>query len=234
MTRSRLPPLRIFALLVIGSLFTIGLAQAAWSLRLRILGTINTGDAAMSFVAAFTNDDGLVDDPNLDPDDTANCPNGGRPDSSCDPVGQGRGRRNRDVARCSAALETDGLLASVELDQAYPAYHCTAWFVARNTGSLPLRISGLRLNDAPIEVPSRTVTDLNGDQVPDLQLELAAIELCQQLDPGQQATVELGQQLLGGAPPNTALEFTVEVEFGQWNTTCEANLEGLLEEEPVP
>lgn len=234
MRRPAAPALRTYALLVIGSLFTLGLAQAAWSLRLEILGTINTSDAAMSFVSAFTNDDGMVNDPNLDPDDTGNCPNGGRPDSSCDPVGQGPGRVNRDVARCSAAVEPGELLATVEMDQAYPAYHCTAWFVTRNTGNLPLRISALRLNGAPIETPSQSVIDLNGDQIPDLNLRLAGFELCQQLDPGQQATLELGQLLLGGAAPNTALEFTVELEFGQWNTTCQAISEVSEGEQPAP
>lgn len=237
MSRSSTPPLRIYALVIIGSLFVLGMAQAAWSLRLQILGTINTSDAAMSFAAAFTNDDGLVNDPNLDPGDTGNCPIGGRPDSSCDPVGDGPGpppRLDRDVARCSAAVEAGALEATVELDQAYPAYHCRAWFAASNTGSLPLRVSSLRLNGSPIAVATPTVSDLNGDGRPDLGVEIVGIELCQQLDPGQQATVELRQRLLGSAPANTSLAFTVEIEFAQWNAPCGVNSEPAPEAEAAP
>ena len=97
-----------------------------------------------------------------------------------------------------------------------------------------LQTGGLRLNDAPVDLPSQTVTDLNADNIPDLKLEIAGVELCQQLDPGQQATLALGQQVLGGAPPNTALTFTVEVEFRQWNAECGANSQGVQEDEPVP
>ena len=225
----RAPPIRVYALLVFASLLVLGLAQAAWSLRLEILGTINTGEAEMNFVGSFTDDDGLVNDPVLDPDDSGNCPVGARPNSSCDPLGTGPGpklRLDRDVARCTAALEPDGLTAIVEMAEAYPDYRCTGWFLMRNTGTLPLRIAGLRLNDLPVSLPSQANADLNGDAQPDLTLDMRGADLCQQLDPGQQVMLELGQQVLGAAPPGASLNFTVQVEFHQWNAPCEGNSEG--------
>jgi len=228
-SRRRAPPIRVYALLVFASLLLLGLAQAAWSWRLQILGTINTGQASMSFTGSFTDDDGLPNEPSLDPDDLGNCPVGGRAESSCDPTGTGPGvkpRLDRDVARCAASVEPQGLIAVVVLSNAYPDYHCTAWFTMSNTGSLPLRIAALRLNDAPIGLPSQTDADLNGDAQPDLTLDLGGANLCQQLDPGQQAVLELGQQVLQAAPPGASLHFTVEIEFVQWNAPCEGNSEG--------
>ena len=228
-SRRRAPPIRVYALLVFASLFVLGLAQAAWSLRLEILGTINTGEAALNFVGSFTDDDGLANDPLLDPDDSGNCSGGARTDSSCDPLSTGPGPKPRldgDVARCTAAVEPDGLTATIELAEAYPDYRCTGWFLMQNTGSLPVRIAGLRLNDLPVSLPSQANADLNGDTQPDLTLDLRGADLCQQLDPGQQVMLELGQQVLGAAPPAASLNFTVQIEFHQWNAPCEGNSEG--------
>jgi hypothetical protein len=228
-SRRRAPPIRVYALLVFASLFVLGLAQAAWSLRLEILGTINTGEAALNFVGSFTDDDGLANDPLLDPDDGGNCSLGGRAESSCDPTSIGPGpkpRLDRDVARCAASADPEGLVAIVELSEAYPDYRCTAWFVMDNTGSLPLRITGLKLNESPTDLPSQTSADLNGDGEPDLTLDLRGVEACQQLDPGQQGILELGQHVLGAAPPGAALHFTVQVEFQQWNAPCPVTASG--------
>lgn len=218
------PPIRFLVLLVIASLFLLGIAQAAWNFRLEILGTINTSELSVEFLFGFTDDNGRVDDPNLDPGDNGECSFGDTPESSCDPATTGPGpkdRHDRDVGSCVAGLESDGNVATVLVDGAYPGYACTAWFPVISAGSLPVRVSGIRLSDDPLPLNTPTTADLTGDGQSDVAIELSGFESCQQLDPGQQALIPVGQQILSAVPANASLGFEVQIDFQQWNVDCE-------------
>lgn len=131
-------PLVVAVALAVG-VASLGLAEGRWSQASSVAGTFGTEEADVLFVAAFTDDDGQVDNPELDPDD--------------DGVDPGY---DKAVAACIAALDTQGD-AQITVGNGYPSYTCRFWVTAQNVGLIPLRFAS-----PEIETPSElTVLELN-------------------------------------------------------------------------
>lgn len=105
----------------------LGLADELWSHTLNVEGAVGTGELDVEFTAAFTNDDGVVDDPSLDPDDD---------DGGLDP-GYSRG-----VAACHAQVGIERDSVSMTVSNAYPSYTCQFWVTVTNVGLRTLRRTG--------------------------------------------------------------------------------------------
>jgi len=89
----------------------VGQAHAA------TLGCIDSGTARVVFVSAFTDDDGRVNDPALDPRDNG--------------VDPGLDKR---VGVCQARVESSSRV-TVQAGNTYPGYSCRFWVKVRNDGT---------------------------------------------------------------------------------------------------
>lgn len=205
------------------ALTAVGVGYGVWNQSLFILGNVTTGDVSASFLGAFTDDDGKVDDRSLDSADRGDCAVNAGGNSSCDPAEGGpdpKTRTDKDVAGCIAGLLPNGATATITNEGVYPGYFCTAWFGLLNDGSLPIRIANATVNGRPLVPSEATPFDLDGDEHPDVTIRLAGVELCQQVDPSLIVTLQLEQSILSDAPQHSQLAYTVEVQLIQWNQEC--------------
>jgi hypothetical protein len=96
----------------------------------------------VEFTRAFTNDDGVVNDPSRDPSDNGIDPGNGK-----------------QVANCVASLSSSGTVR-VTIQNGYPAYRCRVWVKIRNTGC-----RDVRRQTASISAPSAlTVSEVSPRQ----------------------------------------------------------------------
>ena len=223
----------ILAFLAIG--LTLGFAVTGmgfglWIQQFSVQETLESGNVDLVFSSAFTDDDGIVDDPLLDSQDNASSTqvfDAWGPSSSADPAATGPDAKphyDKDVARCQALID-----GSVSQDQAYPSYNCTAWFEMQNSGTIPLKVKRIRVNTAS---GSRNL-DSTGDLVPididdidsdvdnstgaDAGVAALGLALCQQIDPGETVQVAILSHALPAAPQGDTLTYAVDVDAAQWN-----------------
>lgn len=98
------------------------------------------GTVGVKFLGAFTNDDGVVNNPSLD-----------SKDNGIDPGYEKR------VAECRARL-TSSESVKVEITTGYPSYTCRFWAKVRNSGTTSVSYSGSAVS-APTAL---TVLDMTG------------------------------------------------------------------------
>ena len=206
------------------ALASIGVGYGLWSKTLYVDGTVKTGAVDSVFAPdPFTDDDNQVNDPRLDSGDTGDCKISVRNGGSCDPAATGpdpKDRYDKDVGLCQAGLEVSDT-GLVHLFNGYPSYHCTAWFKVQNTGSVPVKVASIKVNGQSVDPGVPVDLDLTQDQQPDLSLQVTDIKTCQQIDPGQDALLNIDQHVLQTAPQDKKeLTYKVEVQLNQWNEGC--------------
>lgn len=243
------PPVAAFVLLLVLALATLGVGYGLWSKILFIQGTVNTGTVNAEFVDAFTDDDGVQDDVSKDFYDDGDCEIG---DSSCDPKQTGAEtqanlvhRYDKGVASCLADVGDLGPHAgqpghqgaTVTLDEAYPSYHCTAWFTIRNIGSIPVDLHSVSI-EGQAAVPCATGTtpfNLGGNGDADVTICVSGLtQLPLQIDPDtwgeeigeEDVTFDLDIHVLQEAPQDSTLEFDAEVCLRQWNEELGCPVDG--------
>ncbi len=218
-----LPIGALFMVLVLG-LALIGVGYGLWFKVLTIEGTVVTGEVHAAFEAAFTDDDGEVNDPEKDSNDVGNCPIGGRDISSCDPAASGRDpkpRYEKDVGWCGARVDgEDNNVGHVNIRNGYPSYFCTAWFDVLNDGSIPVKVASVTINGTPVTPSVATPFDLDGDGNADVDLHVSEIQLCQQIEPDETVQMDIDQHVRQEAAQNATFEYTVEVQLNQFNETA--------------
>ncbi len=227
MIRHRSVPLGALFVIVLLALAALGIVYGLWSQLFVISGSVQTGSVNTAFASAFTDDDNVVDDPLLDGLDTGSCPNPPNANQSCDPSAVGpddKSHFDQAVASCSVTL-TEGdpdqpgsQSAEIHILNAYPGYACTGWFVIQNAGTIPVKVEDITYDGQPLIPGTPLALDLSGDDLPDLNVVLADIELCQQLDPGEEITFYLGQEVLPDIPPQTEMSYVLAFQISQWNT----------------
>ncbi len=205
-------------------LASIGIGYALWSKTLYIDGTVNTGNVDAAFAPdPFTDDDNEFNDADLDSMDTGDCAISVREGGSCDPAETGPDPKlhyDKDVGLCQASL-TASDAGLVQLINGYPSYHCTAWFTVQNTGKIPVKVASIKVNGEQVMPGAITELDLTADQAPDLELQITDIKTCQQIDPGDEALMNIDQHVLQTALQGQQdLEYNVEVQLNQWNEGC--------------
>ena len=89
----------------------------------RASGVVLSPGPSVHFVAAFTNDDAVVNDPARDPNDTG-----------IDPT------LDKAVGACTASIDASGRVL-VNVANAYPGYTCTFWVTAQNDGDVIIQRS---------------------------------------------------------------------------------------------
>ena len=222
-----------------------GIALAGMTIGFAMMGTgygylndtlpiaedLDTGSLALDFIGAFTNDDGLTTGGSVDLDD-----NGGpiasfdlhNDASSADPKSPGpqghpgaqsfTARYGQDVARCSASR---GPRATVLIENAYPGYWCTAWLDVQNGGVIPVKVKAIRLASGGTETlvtPADAypaALDLDNSTQADIEVDVAGITLCQEIDPGVTVRMSIHHRVLAAAPQSGVLAYGVEVAFQQ-------------------
>lgn len=181
-------------------------------------------------------DDDGEDDDGEDDDREDEEPDGKR--TSCDPAASGpdpKPHYDKDVAQCFANLADKDLEhegeqnAEVKIENGYPSYFCTAWFRIRNSGSVPVKVRRFDITDDQGRVIVEAAQpgaiyelDLSGpegvpDGKPDLDLHITDIELKQQIDPTEEALMDLDMHIRQEAPQEKAFAFELLIELAQWN-----------------
>lgn len=114
-------------------LASLGLADELWSETLRVEGVVGTEEMNVEFVEAFTNDDGVVNDPTKDPNDNGIDPG-----------------HDKDVGSCTALIDPTTGNVSLTMSNGYPSYTCRFWTTIQNVGSLTLRRGRPVINALPV------------------------------------------------------------------------------------
>ena len=239
----------LFVFLAVG--LTIGFAVMSmgfglWIQQFTVTETVNSGNVDLAFLAAFTDDDGAVDDPALDSQDTGTSTpmyDGWGITSSADPAATGpdpKAHYDKDVARCLASTVGQET-GAITKEEAYPSYHCTAWYEMENSGTIPVKVRRITIVTASTSTdldPDTDPTlldldnlDLDGDNStgPDVEVDVGDLSICQQIDPGESVRMSLDQHVLQGAPQGTVLAYTVDVDVAQWNEVNDPLTELYLE-----
>lgn len=229
------PPVAAFSMLLVLALATVGVGYGLWSKILFIEGTVNTGDVNAEYVEAFTDDDNKLDDVTKDFNDDDSCSIGS---GSCDPresdeedANDADHRYDKGVAECFASLagvdpdpdQEGNQGAAVEIDHAYPSYHCNAWFTIKNNGSIPILLHSVKIQGVAAGLcPNGQEYDLGGDAANDVEICVSGWpegEL--QIDPfswfEETFQFDLDIHVLQDAPQGAELEFDAEVCLHQWN-----------------
>lgn len=170
------------------SLALVGLGLAWWTDTLTIAGSVETGEVDVLFTGAFTDDDGVVNDPLIDPDDPLDPPT-----------------YDKNVAMKEAVISEDGKTLTCVITNGYPSYAPTTYFTITNTGTVPVKITGV------------TVTPPAGGEVqvtvPDLVDEV--------IDPDDSLDGVCIQHVTEAAAENSTYTYTVTINAVQWNATLE-------------
>ena len=183
----------IFGVLIIG-LAVMAASYAYWTETLSVSGSVSTGNLDAQFAAAFTDDDGTVNNADKDYGDTGNDPAECGPSSEEDPIA----RYDYDVAASSASIsEDDPRTASITVSDSYPDYYTTAWFEIQNTGTIPVKISVE--TDAPDEL--EVSTDLEKTT----------------LKPGETTQLSVCVHVTDAAEEGASYSFSVTVDIAQFN-----------------
>lgn len=222
--------------LVLGSL---GIGYAMWSKTLTITGTVTTGTVDAEFTAAFTDDDGTVDNAAYDGTDGADV---GDPDAS----GYNVSRKDKDVGSSSAAVGADLQTASITVENAYPCYYTTAFFSIHNSGTIPIKVqvweehcdvdhwvsfdSGVTWEFRPAStwypvepcIPKHIIfADATADPDlfvdPDLTVHITTLEIGTQIDPSDTVWCDVDIHVEQGADQLATYTFNERVQLVQWN-----------------
>jgi hypothetical protein len=122
----------------LASLVGLGLSESGWSFA-------HGGGQKVDvrYIKAFTNDDGVVNDPSRDPHDNG--------------VDPGYDKR---VASCFAEV-IDGSHVKVRVYNGYPSYTCRFWVKVKNTGDKTVKRTSQVLS-VPSELTVRVISPLGG------------------------------------------------------------------------
>jgi predicted ribosomally synthesized peptide with SipW-like signal peptide len=136
----------ILLVLIVVALATAGVVYAHWTDTLQVNAQVNTGSVGSRINAASTDDDGTQNGWEGAGD------NGGGTEydrwglsSSNDPSNyRGVTRYTKDVARCRVT-GTVGTTSTVEVENAYPSYHCSIYQNVTTMGSVPMKNQATRV-----------------------------------------------------------------------------------------
>ena len=182
----------IFGVLIIG-LAVMAASYAYWTETLSVSGSVATGELDAQFAAAFTDDDGVVNNTAKDDGDDGKDP------KECGP---NPARYDYDVASSLAVIDSaDPHTATITVSDSYPDYYTTAWFEIQNTGTIPAKISGVNFANVSDKLEVSKVEDPTGTI----------------LEPG--ATTQLGVcvHVKPDADEGASYTFNVTVDVEQFN-----------------
>ena len=227
----------IVFLVLVMVLATLGIGYAMWDKTLDITGTVVTGEVNAEFTAAYTDDDGVINDADHDGTDGADV---GDPDAS----GKNVLRKDKDVGSSSAEVGADKQTASVTVLNAYPCYYTTAFFGIHNSGSIPVKVQVWEEHvnvDHWVSFDSGTTWEFRAASKwyeiepcikkhiifgaaeppagadPDLTVHITQIKIGQQLEPSEVIWVDVDIHVEQGADELATYTFDERVLLVQWN-----------------
>jgi hypothetical protein len=237
----------LLVLAVVFAVGALGVGYAMWDEEVFIDGEVNTGEVNAGFTMAFTDDDGVEDDPAIDSGDdgggTLYDHNGAA--SSDDPIetGPDPDRSDKDVGMSSAEIDSvDPQAASLTIENGYPCYHTTAYFEITNTGTIPVKVQG-KMERANIPhlvswdggstwapMPANTwyaapfctikLVDLDGNGLADFAIHnmiLAAMDIGEQIDPGESVKWGVDMHIEQDFEELGSFTFEEKIQLVQWN-----------------
>jgi hypothetical protein len=227
--RRRTIPIGGLIMILVLALASLGVGYGLWFKVLTVEGVVNTGRVNAEFTWGFTDDDSEVNVEALDSQDTGDCPISFNGKGSCDPADTGRDPKahyDKDVGQCFAwTFDKDEEQPGdqngfVTIGNSYPSYHCTAWFLVRNNGSVPVKIVSVKINGEDVVPGLPTPLDLDRDEKDDIELHITDVHMCQQIEPNEEVWMDIDQHILQTAPQGAQeLKYEVEVQLNQWNET---------------
>lgn len=193
------------------ALGAMGVGYALWDKELYIYGTVNTGEVNACFTEAFTDDDGVVNNPDMDAGDDG----GGTlldmwgPDSSDDPseFGPNPARYDKDVGRCYVRVGGGDCQQELyfTLENGYPCYSNSAWYALTNTGTVPVKIFDWYWE--PVDF----------DNQGQLTVEFTGLRIGDQIDPGETRWGDIHVHVNQAAAEQATYNFRALIWLGQWN-----------------
>ncbi|HEY90743.1 MAG TPA: hypothetical protein G4O07_02820 [Dehalococcoidia bacterium] len=232
----------ILSLAIVLALGTVGVGYAMWDKTLAVEAVVLTGEVNAEFVDAFTDDDGFPNDENIDPLDNGSGDeyNHWGPESSNDPLASQPlpPRGPKDVGRSFAEI-TGPDTAQVVIENGYPCYYSTAYFVIHNSGSIPVKVQTVWEHcnvdhwvswdggDTWVLMPASTwypvvpctikLIDFGNDGIPDVAVHVTGTFIGEQIDPCNIIIIDLDFHVLQGAGQLAEYVFDEMVELVQWN-----------------
>ncbi len=226
---------RLLTLVLVFAFALTGIAYAAWTDSLQVDGTVNTGNIDVQFSDAWTNDQGV--DPNLQggvsllgygtdywpgwpwwPGDPG-CPGDDPVDPDPDPpVCPDRD----DVAQTNIAIvdrdanagfdshEITNSILEVTTVNAYPGYESEITYQLVNKGTVPVKLTGVVINDQPGYV------DVDHPNFADLQMVIYPEGECNQ-EVYEVTFTQSVNEGLSNKYMNSEFKYSIVLEFGQWN-----------------
>lgn len=243
--------LSVIFMVLIGAVAATGLGYGLWTQTLNISETVSTGDVTLEYQIAFTDDDGIEDLSLFDDgdDDTGEIFDLYPIESSADPSSGSTTttpatRYDKDVGKCVATVTTlvsPNDTVSVDKENVYPNYHCTALMTVDNKGSIPVKLEKIELIVAgatpfpvdpsggltPVDLTNTDGDGIANDPDPvdqDIEIEFVGIALCTQVDPADVFDLLLHQRILWDIPQTTTLSYDVKLHMAQWNELGDADV----------
>ncbi len=199
----------------------IAAATAMWSETLKTNAVIDTGEVDWEFVNGSLI---LLDACGLPP----GYGSSGGYDWNASYYPDSRGTQlDKDVGCTEAVfIDSDGDgdydTLNITIHNAYPWYYTHVAFRVVNSGTVPIKIWRVLIDGQAYyylnehELQQGVEIDLSNDGVPDITIWWGD-NFGVQLEPGDSADISLYITVLQGAPENSTLTFTVQLQAIQWN-----------------
>ncbi|WP_027717940.1 hypothetical protein [Desulfovirgula thermocuniculi] len=129
------------ALLLVLAFALMGAAFAAWTETLNINGSVATGNLDVAFSSATSNDPQGTNDPD----------------------------QNYDVGVTTATISDDQNTLTITAANTYPGYTATVTYKVKNTGSIPVKLTGVTVNNSHSQItvsatqPNNAIIPVGGE-----------------------------------------------------------------------
>jgi len=207
-SKTSIPAILAIALIVLS---IVGFSYAHWSTYLYIDGYVETGELDWGFTSWSCLDTGT----DYHSREGFALP---APRFWIDPEGKNIGSQELIPHDTDGDGDYDRL--EFNLYNVYPSYFTSVSVYAMNTGTIPLRIDSVIINDAIVyrKSPTPYITlDLDGNGIADIDFWWGN-GFGVQLHPGEESPeMSFWIHIRQGAPPNAVLSFSIELLAVNWN-----------------
>lgn len=224
---------KLLAIVLVFAFALTGVGYAAWTDSLEVQGTVNTGNIDVQFADAWTNDQGV--DPNLSASKgdvsvqfISRCPDCGEwywwwdghncGDDPVDPEDPPVCRDRDDVAETLVDIidrgegfeghSIENSILEVTTNNAYPGYQSEITYQLVNEGSVPVKLTGIKVNDKPGYV--------DVDHPEDLEMVIYPKSECNdeiyEITFTQSVNEDLSNKYM-----DSEFKYNIQLQFGQWN-----------------
>ncbi len=213
---------KLLTLILVFAFALTGIAYAAWTDSLQVDGTVNTGNIDVQFADAWTNDEGV--DPNLlgeigllrcGPGHGHGPGHGDDPEPPVCPDRDDVAQTNIEIVDRDAnagfdSHEITNSILEVTTVNAYPGYESAITYQLVNKGTVPVKLTGVTINDKPGYV------DVDHPDFAELEMVIYPEGECNQ-EVYEVTFTQAVNEGLSNKYMNSEFKYNIKLEFGQWN-----------------